>query len=349
MSAPRRHRRPLAAALAAAALLLGACTPEVPQVREPAAPAAPPAAVQPVQTERILTDLAGQLTAAAETGDLTGASRLAGIALTMRTVEYRMRAADPEATPDQLGTDFAGTIVAATETWPRSFLALTRPVDAGAQHAYLLTQAAPRAQYQMVAWVRLVAGVALPGTNPPEQGSAPIAPEAADGLALSPAEALAAYAEAKDSVDQTDARFTAEDPARESWGKYITGWGSALEPIKGKVDHSSAPTAEAPVSFATADGGAIVLGAIDSTLVLSFTPTGAGESINLPERIAALGDGTTQVTSQATISFAETVALYVPPADKTDEPITVLGVYQVPTGVVIAPPEPADNEADGGD
>jgi hypothetical protein len=329
-------RRRLAAAAGAVLIaILSACAPAVPKVNAPARPAQPPPVVQPSQSERILANLAEQIEASTAAASVEPAPRLGGAARVMREAEFAMRVVDDQAVPDSLGTEFAATVVAASDSWPRSFLALTRPVNAGAQHAYLLTQSDARSEYELVEWVRLVAGAAVPGTETPEIGSRAIAPDDAAGLAASPADALAAYAKAKEGEGVS--RFTEEDPARESWHSYIDGWGKVLEVIEGTVGHASAPAPSAPVAFATADGGAIVIGVIDSTLELGFEATGAGQQINLPARIAALGDGTKAVLTSAKIGFTETVALAVPPRERASEPMTVLGVYQVPTSVAIAP------------
>jgi hypothetical protein len=79
----------------------------------------------------------------------------------------------------------------------------------------------------------------------------------------------------------------------------------------------------------TADGGAIAVGVVRSTLSLQIPGEKEGQSFTLAAYFAALGAGSTTVTTAAEIDFAQPVALAIPPAG-AGAPMSVLGVSQVP-------------------
>jgi hypothetical protein len=283
-----------------------------------------------LQTSRILDDLSTQLAQSEASQSTAEVTRIGGTALEMRTAEFAMHAADPEeVSNDVLATEFAGTVVPATTEWPRSFVAVTTPTDTGAQYLYVLTQAEARAQYAMTSWTRLLAGVTLPETAPPDVGSPTLALGEEGDLAHTPQAALASYAEAKDNPASGAAGlFDGTDPARDAWVGLIERWGAALEPIEGTVAPASSADTEGAYVMATADGGAIVLGTIRSALTLTIPET-PGRSFTLAPYFGALGAASTTVTRSATIEFAQPVALAIPPK-ASGQPVAVLGVAQVP-------------------
>jgi hypothetical protein len=334
-----RWRAMIRKAVPLAALVLGifavaGCGSPVPVVEPDPPPAIPPPAVLPVQTERILTDLGEGLTRSQAEGTATVSARIGGVALEMRTAEFAMHAQAPEdVNPEVLGTDFTGTIVPATDRWPRHFIAVTSPGEGGAQYLYLLTQADPRAPYAMTSWVRLLAGVTLPETAPADVGSPVLDPTAPGDLAVAPDAALATYAAAKDDPTAPAAEsFTGTDPARDAWSVLVDRWGSALAPINGTVTPASSVDAGSVYTIATADGGAIVIGTIRSTLTLRIPGGNEGQSFTLASYLGALGANGTTVTQAASIGFAQPIALAIP-SGAAGGTMTVLGVSQVPVAV----------------
>jgi hypothetical protein len=329
--------RALAAVVVASAWATGlaGCAAPPPVLDPDPIPAQPPAAVLAVQTDRILAELAAQITKSAETGSVEGLTRLAGAAAEMRAAEAATHAIAPDEIDfEPLGTEFAGTAVAATDTWPRSFAAVTTPSDAGAQYLYLITQADARSPYAMTSWVRLVAGATMPETAPPETGSAVLDPADPGTAAFAPADALAAYATAKDNPQTAEAELFAagSDPARDAWAALVERWGAALAPIAGTVVPSSSTDGGSVYALATADGGAIAFGTVRSTLTLEIPGDVEGQSFTLAPYLGALGAASTTVTKAAAIEFAQPVVLALPPAG-SDAPIAVLGVAQVPVRV----------------
>jgi len=332
-------------------LIAGGCAGGIPTVKPEPVPEEPPPALVASQTERILSELGQEIAAQGEAGPAGGAGRMAGPALAMREAEYIYARAEEEAAKDKgeepnpaasvvpMGTTFAGVIVPATDTWPRSFVAVTEPVDAQAPLLYVLTQENALSQYKLTMWVRLIAKTAVPAMAPAEKGAAQLPIERVDTLAIAPVAALEAYAAVKeDPIAPVPMPFSQEDPVRAGWYQHIDGWGTALADIKGTVEHSSTANLQGAVALETADGGALVFGTISSQLDLSFKRSSAGEFFELPERMAALGDGTTKVTKRAVVDFQQTVALVIPPVGST-APIEVIGAFQVPIKVTVTQEE----------
>jgi hypothetical protein len=72
---------------------------------------------------------------------------------------------------------------------------------------------------------------------------------------------------------------------------------------------------ESTVVFRTADGGALVLGRIN--FGFEGTPKAAGDKLTIGDDAAALAGGK-ETTTGMVLSFAESTAVYVPPAGSTD-------------------------------
>jgi hypothetical protein len=322
--------------------LIAGCAAPAPELQPDPPPAVPPPAVLEEQTARVLGGVSETIVAATNAGSVDGLGRIAGVASEMRTAEFAMHAADPEqADLEPLGGEFAGTMIPATSIWPRSLIAVTVPSDSGAQYLYLVTQTDPRTPYALTAWVRLLAGVTLPETAPADVGSLTVAMDAADGLTISPGAALAAYAEVKDAPGSPNsALFAGTDPARDAWTALVERWGSALAPIDGTVRPSSSTNAAEAYALATADGGAIAVGVIRSSLTLEIPGDTEGQSFSLAPYFGALGADNTIVTKAATIEFVQPVALAIPAAG-SEAPVSVLGVSQVPVSARTAVKTPS--------
>jgi hypothetical protein len=169
----------------------------------------------------------------------------------------------------------------------------------------------------------------MPETAPAETGSPVLDIQAEGSLMLAPEAALSAYAEAKDNPSSPgSASFAGTDPARDAWVGLVQRWGEALAPIEGQVGPSSSVDASQTYAMGTADGGAIVLGTIRSTLTLTI-PSAQGRSFTLAAYFAALGASSTTVTQAATIEFVQPIALAIP-AKSSGTSIEVLGVSQLP-------------------
>ncbi len=72
---------------------------------------------------------------------------------------------------------------------------------------------------------------------------------------------------------------------------------------------------ESTVVFRTADGGALVLGRIN--FGFDGTPKASGDKLTIGDDAAALAGGK-ETTTGMVLNFAESMAVYVPPAGSTD-------------------------------
>jgi hypothetical protein len=315
-------------------VLLAACGTPLPKPHPDPKPAQAPLIVEQVQTERILDDLSRRLEQSAEEASLDPLMpRLGGAALAMRTAELAARAADQAAPMAALGTEFVDKqIVTTSKDWPRSFIAVTEPVDAQARYLYQMTQTDPRSQYKMMSWARMVAGSQLPKTASPELGSPVLGMDDAT-LAVTPAAALAAYAKAKEAPDSEEAKLFGGDvdPVRESWVATASSFSSVAAAQQGSVAHTSEVSPGTGLAIQTADGGALVWGEITSTMGFTFPPKD-GAFIKIPAYYQGLGAATVQPTTSASIQYIQTVVLAVPPAGSTD-PIMVVAVAHAPITV----------------
>ena len=85
--------------------------------------------------------------------------------------------------------------------------------------------------------------------------------------------------------------------------------------VNGTFSFTHKPVPESTVVFRTADGGALVLGRL--TFTFDGTPKASGDKLTIGDDAAALAGGKETSTGMV-LNFAESVAVYVPPAGSTD-------------------------------
>jgi hypothetical protein len=206
---------------------------------------------------------------------------------------------------------------------------------------YQIQQADPRSPYKLVAWAKLLAGADVPAASPREVGSPQLAADS-EGLAMTPEEALAAYATAKSdpSAEQAAAFDTAPkdgvdpDPTRARWTALVTALGEGAASLGGAFQQASSLVDGSVFAVATADSGALVFGQILSTADITLTPVD-GATVNLgPKGYLGLGAETLAVTQSAHIEYLQTVVLAVP-AEGADRMISVVAVADTPTSVKV--------------
>jgi hypothetical protein len=301
--------------------------------------------VQAVQVERILEDLSAELTEAnREVSAEPLLRRVGGGALAMLQAQYAAKAANPDEAIYELGTSFGDSqIVARSRDWPRSFAVSTEP-DPKAQDAqfiYLLEQTDARAPYQMVLWARMLK--TPPKTSPAVVGSLVVSPEDPD-LAMTPVEAVEAYALAKDDPSGAAAELfdtkpsdgIDPDPARQRWSALVAGFDSPeLKGLEGTdLSHSTELIGGSVSAVATADSGALVFGQVKSTLDFSFAGS-EGQLMNLGAKgYLGLGAASLQPTKSVHIEHLESVVLAVPPK-AGDGIVKVIAVADLPTAVTV--------------
>ncbi|WP_149202669.1 hypothetical protein [Actinotalea subterranea] len=314
-----RLARTSAGAVAACALL-AACSAPLPVPEPDAVPAALPPAVSTTQVEDVLGEVSAVLAEADAATQLELLTpRVTGPAMTVRNAEYVLTQAGDTTAITPVPAAAQTVIAPTTDAWPRTLMVVTEP-PADLQPPLLLTfvQNSPREQYQLWSWSRLFPGAQMPATAQPEVGSA-LLPVDADTLAVPPADVLARYADVltNGAASPHVAEF-AEDPlttgirsTREAYGGLVGENGTLAETYQ--------PTGGGPYAVQTADGGAIVVGAIQTVTTITL----ADSTLKIGDQTAGLL-GKDTVASNLGITWISMVAFAVPPAGST-EPIRMIG------------------------
>ncbi|HLT85095.1 MAG TPA: hypothetical protein VKZ83_12755 [Phototrophicaceae bacterium] len=339
------RRARLAAGVATTALLLAGCAGDVPQPEPEPAATAPQPVLDESRIERVLEDVEETLDAgdAALDAELL-TDRLAGPALAMRQAEYRLaEASDGERTPTPLTTNSQVEVVAATDEWPRSLYVISHvPDDANLPLLLVLTQEDARSQYKLWFWTSLLPGAQTPSTARPDAGSEQLAADA-EGLVASPQETVELYSGLLADPSGEGADLFAEDPFRTGYAEMIAALRSTVE-VAGEVRESYGVREGTVSAMATADGGALVVGVIDSRLYLRRTVEGS--TLEAGGDIGLLMAQDPRIDGAAEAHYLVPVAFAVPPAD-SEEPIAVLGASQVLANVAVS--EPPEEEAGDGE
>lgn len=327
-----RHARWRAGAVGAlAVLVLAGCGTPLPTPAPDPAPAVAPPAVSVGQSQRVLGAVAEVVVAGDAANDATGlAARLEGPALAIRTAEYVRNVATGGVPPlTALPFDEQVLIVPETDTWPRTQLVVTeQPDDLQAPRVLVLRQASPREQYKLWGWAKLLPSVQTPATAAPEEGSPSLPPDA-EGLVVTPADAVAQYTDVLANGDASPYAATfAPDAFRAAIETERTSVVQKLADAA-TLAQTYAPTGEPVVSLATVDGGAIVVSEIATTSTVTLAA--AGGSISVEPFYAALAGGVTTAGTSLTRSFSGVVVMYVPPADSGAQ-VQVLAGEQSVTG-----------------
>lgn len=321
-------RRSRGAVLAAVALALAACSTPLPEPQPDAVPAALPPAVSTGQVEDVIAEVTEVLTTADAALDPALLDpRVTGPAREIRAVEYQLRTAGDTTAITPIPPSAQTIVAPTTDDWPRTVMVVTEP-PADLQPPLLLTlvQDAPRPQYRMWAWARLFPGVEMPATPQPDVGSAPVAPDDTS-LAVPPSDVVHWYTDvlANGAASPHVGAFTV-DPLRtgiEATRQAFAGVVGA----NGTLSETYVPIETAPYALATADGGAIVVGAFRTLTTITLTDS----TLTIGDQTAALL-GRQTVASNLAIGWLSVVAFHVPAAG-TPEPITVLGAEHSRTQV----------------
>lgn len=319
-------QRMLAGAVLAGALLLTACAEEpAPVFTPPPVPEFAPPALTDAQASAVLEQVEQVV---AEADAATDASllepRVAEAAAAFRGTEYALQSATEGSwTPQEIWTDSDIFVVTATDTWPRSVLAVSNPTAGTTVRLYLgLVQDGPRDPYRLVAWSRMLPGVETPTFVDPEIGSAPVTADQS-GLRVTPVAALDQLAAIFTDPAGDAAADWGEDPFREFLATELEGLRTGVE-VAGEVS-TTTTAGEVIFGIGTAEGGAVVMGTAQTVLTLRKTIEGA--ELTLAGEMAALG-GEEAVEAAANAVYDEMVTLYIPP-EGSDAPLQLLGVERV--------------------
>ena len=278
------------------------------------------------QVERIATSVA---TTVASGDNAKNAQelepRVAGMALAVRTANYKIRAAvETEAAPEPVNaTKLLANVVTTTAEWPRSAMIVTQGENNSLPQLLTLVQASARENYKMVHATPLLPGQTFPKVD--KEGTKEVALDSADGLAMSPEAAVAAFS---DRLTNENSKFAATFKDSLYTTSVLDLQKQLLADAK-DADYvfSHKGDLDAAVAVRTADGGAMVVVGnnfgIDATSKLDATLT-VGDD-------AAVFTGGKETTTGFTLNYAEPVVMYIPPAGG-DTQLTVLSANRALVG-----------------
>ena len=311
------------AAATAAVLAGGAAAAQASTSAAPtnSASAAPEASGTPVVLDAQFRRILEQVASATDAGDAAKdakklAARVAGTELEVRTQNYKIRSrvASYDARMPVRSTKLLTTVVTDKREWPRSVMAVTQGEGNVVPQLLTLVQKSPRENYKLVGTSPLQPGTTFPAIV--RGGTESLAADDKSGLLYSGQEALAGLA---DRLTKSNSTFKSKLVEGES-SPYIADTLSyqadiVKDGVDGKFAFTHKVVPESTVVFRTEDGGALVLGRL--TFNFDGTPKAEGDKLSIGNDAAVLAGGK-ETTTGMVLKFAESVAVYVPPADSKD-------------------------------
>ncbi|MFE4542044.1 hypothetical protein [Arthrobacter sp. NPDC056727] len=285
------------------------------------ASAAPRAGGTPVVLDAQFRRILEQVASATDAGDAAKdarklAARVAGTELEVRTQNYKIRSrvASYDARMPVRSTKLLTTVVTDKREWPRSVLAVTQGEGNVVPQLLTLVQESPRENYKLVGTSPLQPGTTFPAIV--RGGTESLAAGDKSGLLYSGQEALAGLA---DRLTKSNSTFKGKLVEGES-SPYIADTLSyqadiVKDGVDGKFAFTHKVVPENTVVYRTEDGGALVLGRL--TFNFDGTPKAEGDKLSIGNDAAVLAGGK-ETTTGMVLKFAESVAVYVPPADSKD-------------------------------
>jgi hypothetical protein len=296
-----------------------ATTPAPAPVTESAA--APAEAASPVLLDAQFRRILEQVSSATDAGDAAKdaaklGERVGGTELEVRTQNYKIRSqvGTYEARMPVRSTKLLTTVVTSERTWPRSALAVTQGEGNVVPQLLTLVQPSPRENYKLTETTPLQPGTTFPAIA--RNGTETLAANDKTGLLYSGEEALAGLA---DRLANPESSFK-DKLVEGASSPYIADTLSyQAEVVKsgenGTFSFTHKVVPESTVVFRTADGGALVMGRIN--FGFDGTPKASGDKLTIGDDAAALAGGK-ETTTGMVLNFAESMAVYVPPAGSTD-------------------------------
>jgi hypothetical protein len=290
------------------------------------APSTESAAAQAQPSSPVLLDaqfrrILEQVSSATDAGDgARDASKLAdrvgGTELEVRTQNYKIRSqvGTYEARMPVRSTKLLTTVVTSDRSWPRSVLAVTQGDGNVVPQLLTLVQPSARENYKLTETTPLQPGTTFPAIG--RDGTQTLAANNKEGLLYSGEEALAGLA---DRLTNPESSFK-DKLAEGASSPYIADTLSYQAEVvasgaNGNFSFTHNVVPESTVVFRTADGGALVMGRIN--FGFDGTPKASGDKLTIGDDAAALAGGK-ETTTGMVLNFAESMAVYVPPAGSTD-------------------------------
>jgi len=269
------------------------------------------------QFRRILEQVAGAVDAgdaAKDAGILQ--PRVAQAELEVRTQNYKIRSqvGSYEARMPVRATKLLTTVVTKKRDWPRSVLAVTQGEGNVVPQLLTLTQSSARENYKLMSTAPLQPGATFPAIS--RGGTETLAPADKSGLLYSGEEALAGLADRLTTADSAFKDKLVEGESSPYIADTLAYQADVVSSgVNGTFAFTHAVVPENTVVFRTSDGGALVLGRLNFTI--DGTPKSPGDKLTIGDDAATLAGGKETSTGMV-LNFAESMAVYVPPAGSPD-------------------------------
>jgi hypothetical protein len=279
------------------------------------APASP--VLVDVQFRRILEQVASAVDAGDAAKDASKLEpRVAGPELEVRTQNYKIRSQVGSYEPRMpvRATKLLTTVVTEQRSWPRTVMAVTQGEGNVVPQLLTLTQASPRENYKLVLTTPLQPGTTFPGIA--RGGTETLAPTDKSGLLYSGEEALGGLGDRLNSAESTFKDKLAEGESSPYIADTLAYQADVVNSgVNGTFSFTHKMVPGSVVVFRTADGGALAMGRLD--FAFDGTPKAAGDKLTIGDDAAALAGGKETSTGMV-LNFAESVAVYIPPAGSQD-------------------------------
>jgi len=271
------------------------------------------------QLQRILEQVASTVDAADAAKDAAKlAPRVDKMELQIRTQNYKIRSTVSAYEPRMpvRATKLQSSVISTKKDWPRTVYALTQGEGNVVPQVLTLVQLSPRENYKLWGTAPLQPGTNFPSFPVPRKGTEPVAASDSTGLAYSGNQALEILSEMLTNPESPNRSKLADGQS----SPYIAGaLAYQADTVKNgtsanfKFTHT--PVTNQTVVLKTADGGALVVGRLD--FAFEGTPKAAGDKLLLEDDSAVFAGGK-ETTTGMVLNFAESVAVYIPPAGSSD-------------------------------
>jgi len=217
-------------------------------------------------------------------------------------------------------------VITAGRAFPRTVIAVWTPQGSTTQQVAVLDSPDVRSPFRVSARADMLPGVGLPATAPNTRGASML-PADVEGLAATPTRAVADFAKLLQTGTSASTKFAPSKVVSDVRSKAA----AQAKGVKAVAvfNQSHVPEKEGVRVFRTADGGAIVVAAIDR--LDRFTVRKGAGVINPPAAYPALGGGMKKITKSATVQTVQMVVLSVPPQGKG--PVRLIGFTEDPVAV----------------
>lgn len=270
-----------------------------------------------VQFRRILEQVASAVDAGDAAKDASKLEpRVAGPELEVRTQNYKIRSQVGSYEPRMpvRATKLLTTVVTEQRSWPRTVMAVTQGEGNVVPQLLTLTQASPRENYKLVLTTPLQPGTTFPGIA--RGGTETLAPTDKSGLLYSGEEALGGLGDRLNSAESPFKDKLAEGESSPYIADTLAYQADVVNSgVNGTFSFTHKMVPGSVVVFRTADGGALAMGRLD--FAFDGTPKAAGDKLTIGDDAAALAGGKETSTGMV-LNFAESVAVYIPPAGSQD-------------------------------